>query len=307
MLIDSHYSKVLLYAPFLNFTGFGDWSPSNVMLSGRNGATISLIGGHYGAAFDGATSSRLIAGQLPAAIGVGKFTIQFWAWPVNGGMGDQWSRWLQIGTNSDANGGIAIANTNVSPSGIIAQGRSGGAWVDLIYPPSNGLPNNAWAHVALQNTGTQYQLFLNGVLNRSKTMTALNTSLTNFYVGSNSIGGERFNGCIRELIIANDALYSGDFVPENSYLSAALLGSKYLHQQSWPAALATIGNTSTVYGNGPVDAVTVYDHATRVLVASAVPDSSGAWSLQIPPGTYDVIYHAAGCQSLCHGPYTISV
>ncbi|SEG35128.1 carboxypeptidase regulatory-like domain-containing protein, partial [Thauera chlorobenzoica] len=66
------------------------------------------------------------------------------------------------------------------------------------------------------------------------------------------------------------------------------------------------GNVTTTSG-GPADEVVVRVWASRKLETRVYPAANGDWSAEVPPGTYDVTYLRAGCEPVCHGPYTVEL
>ncbi|NKN34226.1 WD40 repeat domain-containing protein [Marichromatium bheemlicum] len=75
----------------------------------------------------------------------------------------------------------------------------------------------------------------------------------------------------------------------------------------YAGALATInGNATKAIDGSAADDVIVRAWGSHGHVIDVVPVPSGDWSAEVPPGTYDITYRSAGCQPVCHGPYTIT-
>ncbi|MCF1184033.1 WD40 repeat domain-containing protein [Marichromatium gracile] len=75
----------------------------------------------------------------------------------------------------------------------------------------------------------------------------------------------------------------------------------------YAGALATInGNATKAIDGSGADDVIVRAWGSHGHVIDVVPAPSGDWSAEVPPGTYDITYRSAGCQPVCHGPYTIA-
>lgn len=67
-----------------------------------------------------------------------------------------------------------------------------------------------------------------------------------------------------------------------------------------------ISGTATQVDGTPADLVAFRVWETKAWLANVTPGPGGAWSILLPNGVYDVTYFAAGCQPICHGPYTIT-
>lgn len=77
----------------------------------------------------------------------------------------------------------------------------------------------------------------------------------------------------------------------------------YMPYAGTPVTLS--GNATKATDGAAIDDVVVRAWRSKELVASAVPDESGDWSVTVPPGRYDITFRAEGCAPVCHGPYTI--
>jgi len=71
------------------------------------------------------------------------------------------------------------------------------------------------------------------------------------------------------------------------------------------AAASPIAGTATDSAGDAVDSVAVRHWDTKGLAALVVPEESGAWSADVPPGEYEVTAFVDGCQPFAHGPYTV--
>ena len=70
----------------------------------------------------------------------------------------------------------------------------------------------------------------------------------------------------------------------------------------WP----TLSGVARTENGGPVDWVLVRSWFSHEQRAALRPSADGSWAAVLPPGSYEVVYRAAGCAPKCHGPYTIS-
>lgn len=89
---------------------------------------------------------------------------------------------------------------------------------------------------------------------------------------------------------------------------ADLLGENHPYKHAAPLStlLGGIGNNATTQAGGAVALVSIHNHTTKELVATATPATNGDWTASVPPGTYDISYWADGCRPVTHGPYTVT-
>ena len=75
----------------------------------------------------------------------------------------------------------------------------------------------------------------------------------------------------------------------------------------YAGALTTLSGQATKATDGaPIDDVVVRAWASHEFIARATPDDNGDWSVEVPPGRYDITFRALGCAPVCHGPYLIT-
>jgi hypothetical protein len=199
-------------------TAFGNTIPStfapfNVSYSTNQGYTPAVFGGS--SYFDGTGDYIQAPTSSAFTFGTGAFTIEAWVNPsVNATQVTQWI-YGNISTNS--------GNTQVG-LGIVVNGTLQlQTWNAAIVTTSTVVPLNVWTHVAASFDGTTYRLFINGVL--SATGTTLYTFSTNGpgTIGYNGSQGSNslFTGYISDVrVIKGQALYTSNFVPQNTPLTA---------------------------------------------------------------------------------------
>ena len=72
-------------------------------------------------------------------------------------------------------------------------------------------------------------------------------------------------------------------------------------------ALVTLSGRVLMSSGGPADEVVFRAWESRKLWARVYTDGNGDWSVDVPPGKYDVTYIAEGCAPVVHGPYNVVV
>ena len=294
-MADPYADSVLLCLPMGAGQAFSDYANNRGNVAGYGGVSVATLGGKSCGSFNG--TSKYVKGTLPAALGTAAWTIEFWAYPINGGKGDNYGRWLAVG-NTATNGELTITTLNTTTPHIQVQRYQGGYANLLVYTP---ITNNAWIHVAVQRTATAYQLFLAGSLALTNTVAASNLTQTGFSIGANSSGLERLQAGMADFRITAAARYSGNFTPPPMG-SLARFAPLLL-----PAGSVTITGNCIVSGNGGAELVVIRDWDSRALIATTVPNATtGDWSASVPPGNYDISYFAPDCQPICHGPYTVT-
>jgi hypothetical protein len=109
---------------------------------------------------------------------------------------------------------------------------------------------NAWMHIAVTKSSTQYRAFLNGILFGSSTTPLVNSTLTSMEIGTRTSGGFYTKSFISNLrIIKGTALYTSNFIPPTRKLTK-LPGTVLLccQDSNNPLTEAT-GKTITGYGD----------------------------------------------------------
>ena len=192
-----------------------------VDLTGRNNletvgnAQISTSIKNYGTgslAFDGSGDYLVTPPSDLIPFLTGDFTVEVWAYPINGGKGSSFSRLVNIGSGNVA--GALTLNTfsTDSPTRIEAILWSGNDTTSIVLNSQDTIPNSVWTHIAFTRSGTTCRLFINGVLKHSGTSSQSVTQNV-LYVGSRA-ASEYFNGYLDDLRITRGfARYTANFTP----------------------------------------------------------------------------------------------
>lgn len=139
------------------------------------------------------------------------------------------------------------------------------------------------------------------------------TASTKLAVGSSSTEdtANTFGGDIAEIVYCH-TLAAGVREKIEGYLAhkwgleyALPVGHLYKNSPPIVGALVAVNGKATTQAGNAAGIVSLHDHATKALVATATPATNGDWTASVEPGTYDISYWADGCRPVTHGPYTV--
>ena len=107
---------------------------------------------------------------------------------------------------------ISVGNSNSSSPGSIFFSQKSELQSANVH--STQLTSNVWNHVVCQKTGSNYQIWLNGVLDSSTSISISNkvSNDNDFYIGSDGINGNYFSGSLDEIRIYNRGLSSNEIL-----------------------------------------------------------------------------------------------
>jgi hypothetical protein len=217
---------------FGTFNSYGVWQPITYGGSyGTNGFYLPMNPGSstYAAPFNG--TSQLISAPANAAFNfTGNFTAECWA-----------------NTSTITNATQPILFTIGSDaSGLVVGFYSGAFYCYMVgsggLMTSATLPLNQWVHVAWVRVGSVNTLYLNGVANATATNSSTLSSTGGVTVGKTGSSGSTYNyfqGSVSNFRVNNTALYTANFTPPTSPLTA-VSGTQLLTLQN-----ATIIDNST--------------------------------------------------------------
>lgn len=210
--------------------------------------------------------------------------------------------WLYVSANS----GNFIGLVRDSASQIISAAHNSPAGLSyFVGSVMLRAPNMSTRHNGATQTGS------NGSYNASTVWTGTNTPPT---LGWQAGTGWYATVNIAELIVINDhTVADANYEKIEGYLAHKwglngdlVEGHPYKYAAPVNPATIYIPVNVTVSGNGAGDFVAVIDATTKELVDLFEPDANGDCTLGVLEGEYYMIYFAAGCQPICHGPYTIT-
>jgi hypothetical protein len=252
-------------------TPFSPYAPSDAYDPANEG------GSGY---FDG-SGDYLSAGTDTAyAFGTGDFTIECWFYAVT--IDDRSESLVSINTaSSSADWQLNVTTDNGTQLEFIASSS-----VVLTYPISAG----QWYHVAVVRSGSNLNLYLNGIQVDTTTNTNNFSDTGPLRVGVNRGGFKNFNGYISDVrIIKGTALYTSDFTPPTAPLTAVTNTSLLcnftnagIFDSTGKSVLETVGNaqidTTTVkYGTGSME----FDGTGDYLVVNNDDTFSGDFTVEL--------------------------
>lgn len=254
----------------------------------------------YSGYFDG-TGDYLSATIPSIALGTSAFTMEAWVWVPSSGSGVFSVPMSSIAVNADGANerGVFLSINN---SYLKARfGRSVNGEFDDIDASTNPVSANQWNHIALvrENTSTNgVKLYLNGTRVVQGT-SAISLNKQQMVIGRSapSFNGEYYTGYISNARWVNSAVYTGNFIPSNTPLTAVSGTSLLTCQDNRFVDNSTNAFAITVNGNTTPVMTNPYGYATPIssTAYSGAFDGSGDY-LTIPSnaaltfGTGDFCY-----------------
>jgi hypothetical protein len=297
---DPYIDDVTLLLPFTGAAGSGaiyDVAPAPSVIT-NSGCTIDTTQSASGCGyFDGA--SYLTAPTALGDFGTQDFTLEFWM-----NLLTATSSYPYIFVTSPHTSGAGVAlyasgdGTGRSSVGSLAYN---GATTLANRPILNGataVRGEGWTHVAITRAGAVSRLWVNGTLDAEHTAAGVADMAADFFYLMRADGTDREKGYLSDFrLTLGTARYSADFTPPGMLTVLSYPDTR--------AAASPIAGTATDSAGDAVDSVAVHHWDTKGLAALVVPEESGAWSADVPPGEYEVTAFVDGCQPFAHGPYTV--
>ena len=200
--------------------------------------TSTIGGSGY---FDGSGDSLQVSSGSSIS-GTGDFTAECWIYPTAVP-----STYNVIGC-SDTTGGLTMFGLNAN--GTIFMGRS---LIDVQATTTNSLSYNTWNHIAVSRSSGTVRLFINGVQGYSGSIT------TNYNAGVVRLGTDGggsalpYTGYISNFrIITNSAIYTSNFTPSTTPLTAVANTSLLLNYTNAGIIDNTMINNLETVGNAQI-------------------------------------------------------
>ncbi len=297
--LDPYIDDVVLCLPMMGEgggTSFIDVSPHRVQVTAYgNARTVETSSLYYGSCgyFDG--SGDYLRGRVDASMALSAdFTFELWL--LASSLSSARVLYSQYSSSSNR------WHISVESSGKL-QLYYRGSSLSLTEP--GDITAGGWAHIAIVRSGSTLSTYVNGELKGAIPFSETLYESGYFYVGVRYTGSYAYYyyGRMQDLCITKAARYVSDFMPPRRRAESSRCGYCMVDANSILQPIA--GNATRVAG-GPIDYVVIRDWGTRGFVGETAPDQAGAWSIDVPPGTYDITYLADGCAPICHGPYTIA-
>ena len=232
---------------FGTFNSYGVWQPINYGGSyGTNGFYLPFTGSSsYVGSFT--PNQYLNMSSSAFAVGTSSFTLESWFYITSGGL-------VQgiFSTENSAGGTDTGLNIRFDGSNYI-YGAIGNGGAETTITNSVAVSLNKWNHVAFVRNGSALTLYLNGVSIATGTSSA-NVNATSGVIGRyyQNLSAYYFNGYISNVRLTNTAVYTSNFVPSTSSLTA-IAGTQFLTCQS-----ATFVDNST-------NAISITNNGTATL------------------------------------------
>jgi hypothetical protein len=234
---------------FGTFNSYGVWQPITYGGSyGTNGFYLPMNPGSstYAAPFNG--TSQLISAPANAVFNfTGNFTAECWA-----------------NTSTITNATQPVLFTIGSDSGGLVVGFYAGTF--YCYMLGSGglmtaatLPLNQWVHVAWVRVSGVNTLYINGVASATASISGTLSSTGGVTVGKTGSSGSTYNyfqGSVSNFRVNNTALYTGNFIPPTSALTA-VSGTQLLTLQN-ATIIDNSTNAFTITNTGSVATVVSY-------------------------------------------------
>ena len=164
--------------------------------------TFAGSGGTSHFSFSGSGNTRAqVSGVSGWQYGTGPRTVMAWAYPTTT------SGWKQVfgwGSGDSIASGLAI-----DPSGKWATFSHNSAG----YPSNTSAVANTWSHVAVTHSSSGYEIYINGVLDKSDVNT-INVTQSTAYIGASFDNREWWQGRIAQVLFYNKKL-SADEIKQN--------------------------------------------------------------------------------------------
>lgn len=158
---------------------------------------------------------------------------------------------------------ITISNSNEMISGSIHFKQK--SEVQLVELSSSALTSSIWHHVVCQKTGSEYQIWLDGILNASASLSISDRVRNNseFYIADNGTGENYFSGSLDEIRVYNKGLSSNEIL----HLSDNHITASYAYQTNrvgnifYEKGMVVVSDPRPKYANALLGNTGNFDHS----------------------------------------------
>jgi len=175
--------------------------------------------------------------SLSADLFQGSFTLSAW---INSALrSNQWKQIFRaIKTNNASNNTLFITNDGM----LSWRGRVNGAWAWGMCETASGVvPANQWTHIAVVGDGTNFRIYVNGVLSQESAFQTTDGSNATYYIGGDpGTSYESYSGMVDDLRVYDHALSEDDIRSSMENQGGAALkayepnpANGTLHEDTW--------------------------------------------------------------------------
>lgn len=172
---------------------------------------------------------------------------------------------------------------------------------------------NVWTLVGCEHANDTLSLYVDGQSGGQKTAAGTKNQVAarTFRLASLDSGYESPID-LAEILVFDAPLSIQERQRMEGYLAhkwgiAAILPVDHPYKAVAPAvATSQLSGVARTDMGAAASRVLVIDRASGAVVADVAPDALGDWSAELPPGEYELVYHAEDYQPVCHGPYAIT-
>ncbi|TKJ35755.1 MAG: hypothetical protein CEE38_14205 [Planctomycetes bacterium B3_Pla] len=166
----------------------------------------TVVDGQFGQAlaFDGSRVTIPASDSLTADLFQGSFTLSTWINPTR--TGNTWQQVFRAVTASATNDTMFLNNDGR----LSWRGTVGGAWAGgMCETAADVVPAGQWTHFAVTGDGTNFRIYVNGILSQESAFQTTNGANTTYYIGGTA-GGESYSGMVDDLRVYNHVLSEDD-------------------------------------------------------------------------------------------------
>ena len=220
----SSYSLAKLWLPLSganNGTVFTDYSlsPKTITTVGNSKTVTSNFKFYDSSAYFDGAGDCIRASNAELAFGTEDFTIEFWAYFINGGHGQTNARLAATGMSGVSGGFSLVCANDENPTRLAFQGSLS---TDFNNLTASTIPNDEWVHIAVYRISGVVYLAVNGTIQINAASIPFDFVDSNLSIGANNAGTESFNGYIQDFRVHKGlSLYDANpFTPPTKIISS---------------------------------------------------------------------------------------
>lgn len=207
-------TKLLLHADGLSgANSFPDSSAYSRVVTPYGNVNTSVAQARFGATagyFDGSGDGLSVPASADFAFGTGDFTIEFWAYIINGGHGSASALMMANNTWGIYDGWALVCQYDPARIKFVGSYNYTPAYLDTV----SSVSNNTWHHIAVTRKDGVGRLFVDGVKMSEAAMTNNFTRTELGIGGKGQMNNDWFLGYLDEVrILKGVAAYTADFTP----------------------------------------------------------------------------------------------